>query len=838
MDALDAKNQEDVWQILTIDPCSSVNTMTKKSLEHSLFLGRRITVLQATSLEQAKQLLQERSDIAVVLLDIMADTQSESLFFIHFIRTVLKNYRTRIILRTGYPDTLPDIKLIESYEIDGYLPKESMPVVQIKITIMTAIRAYAQIITTERALQGLAGSIAHEMRNVLAQVKFSLDSIGQELQVASTQTLKADPLHTVYKHIGQAHTSIKRGLQITSITLNQCNNKAIDADSFEYLDAGKTTKKAVDEFCFDTESERDKVKLQIQETFTFKVNETVYLFILFNLIKNALYYFKLHPQATLTITVDRNSIRIKDTGPGIAPEMLSRLFGVFTSSGKAEGTGLGLAYCKRAMQAFGGDITCDSVLNQYTEFTLSFPVIAQAQLQAHELKIMHRAKQVFNGKHILIVDDEPLIRKSVRHMLDGLGAHFEEAENGHFAIDKLKTALYDLIIMDLNMPSLDGYAAAEMIRLGIVPSQKHIPIVAYTSESAYITQVKTEKIGMNGYVCKPATPLELIKVLQIALEPGKKYTEAKPTLNPPPTALAGKTVVVADDCEQNRKIIQTYLGLWGAIALEAEHGMAVLEILQEEKIVDAILMDMEMPGMSGVQTTQVIRAQNHQQHIPIIALTANFSEQHRHQALLAGMNAFISKPVESAELHAQLLGVLKEKRVKTSLQNLQLQASPLTASPAAKQNVFHLRPAFATPENTDEKTQREARLHTENTATAKEMTLLNTERLEQMKKINAALLMETLPVYVNEMGQHLIQLEGHMHSQDFEAMHNTLHKLLGQAGECGAYALHQFLCRKGIYPTVANKHQWPTEDNWLNTAKNLYAQTVIALRKSYLAAHR
>ena len=117
--------------------------------------------------------------------------------------------------------------------------------------------------------------------------------------------------------------------------------------------------------------------------FTFRGEETSFILILFNLIKNALYYLPTHPSITVTVTIDgRNPDRVvvRDTGPGIAPEQVGRLFEEFQTAGKSEGTGLGLAFCRRAMRAFGGDITCRSRLGEFTEFTLSFPAVPEAEI--------------------------------------------------------------------------------------------------------------------------------------------------------------------------------------------------------------------------------------------------------------------------------------------------------------------------------------------------------------------------------------------------------------------------------------------------------------------------
>jgi signal transduction histidine kinase/CheY-like chemotaxis protein len=560
-----------------------------------------------------------------------------------------------------------------------------------------------------RQYAALAGSIAHEIRNPLGQVKFTLDSIEHVLPTSRThsgdQVIQAKQLHTLYKQLAQGQTAIQRGLQVISMILNEVSGKPIDPQTFEYLEAGKLTQKAVDEYSFETDGERNKVSVQVHSDFTFKVNETVYIFILFNLIKNALYYFKLQPTATIIITVDQSTVTVRDTGPGVPPELLARLFSAFATSGKTEGTGLGLAYCKRAMQAFGGDITCTSVMGEYTEFTLRFAVMTLSETKEHERK--------------------------------------------------------------------------------------------------------TWQNNIKGAVSK---------------------TIGRESLN---EMLAGKTIVVADDNAQNRKIVQTYLKLLGINPIEAEHGMVVLELLEAGTQVDAILMDMQMPGLNGIQTTQTIRGHKKRQHIPIIALTGNDSDQHRQEALEAGMNGFISKPIELEVLREELLTVFAIMAVPLSTPQgaLSYSESASVSLLAAEQSTFI--PVSKKDPETPISTMSEETIRAAATTTADGVPLLDVERLENMRKISAVLLRETLPDYLEQMSQYLLQLEASMASKNLEQFHNTLHKLLNNAGESGSFALHQYLRHK-VYAGLNNDRQWPCQENWLDTVKDLYAQTLVVMRKSYL----
>jgi two-component system CAI-1 autoinducer sensor kinase/phosphatase CqsS len=653
------------------------------------------------------------------------------------------------------------------------------------------------LLEKNKALHALAGSIAHEMRNPLGQLEYTLDNIEKMLPMPTVsdfpQALPIEKLNALYQHLSQGKIAVKRGLQSISMILDEVHAKPLDAARFAYVSAGKITQKGVDEYSYESEEERSKVSVKIENDFTFKGNETLYLFILFKLIKNALYYFKPHPQATLMITVDRPMIKVRDTGPGIPKDFLPDLFDAFQTSGKAEGAGLGLAYCKRVMRAFGGDIVCVSNLGEsteYTEFTLSFPDVSPLELKAYQQSIVQRAEATLKDKRILVVDDNAIQRKIMQHILNTLGCNIDEAENGQLALEQLKRAQYDLIVMDLNMPVLDGYAAAARIRAGVVPDQKNIPIVAYSSESAHMAQVKIQKVGMNNFVSKSCSRLELVKVLADTLE----HT-AQTSYIDVAAVLAGKTVLLAEDNAINRTLLKTNLQAWHMHVIEAEHGYAVLEQLEKLPLPDVILMDINMPGLNGRETTRAIRAKTSAyQQIAIIALTGDSSEASIKAAYAAGFNDFVTKPIETKAL-CEKLG--RQFLVKHTDQHSAESAAP---------------------------NHKRARTETEIS-----VPLLNTARLEEIRSID--MLDSCIPYYLTQTEILLKRLSRSVNAQDFESLHQTLHTFLGISGEVGAVALHQFIRR--IYPSVENGY-WSREENWLAQIESLSAKTCQALREGYM----
>ncbi len=706
-----------------------------------------------------------------------------------------------LVLLTDWRNTLVMLATGTAMAVGFYVATTPAP--RIPMDLVAQLPAFALIViggnlfkfSTEqidaerklRATQALAGSIAHEMRTPLVQLKHNLLGMSQALPspttTAQAQTLGPRDVNSLYRFLAQSEIAVKRGLQVIEMTLDEVSAKPLDTAGFAYLSAAEATGKAVQEYGYETEEARGRVSLEIKEDFTFRGDETAYLFVVFNLLKNALYYLPFYPQARVTITVDRHEVRVHDNGPGIAPDVLARLFEPFRSVGKTGGTGLGLAYCQRVMRAFGGDVSCESVLGEYTRFTMSFPPISQADGEAHRLSVLGAAQAAFRGKRLLVVDDDPTLRLTTRHKLQPLGAVIDEAPDGQRAMQMLARQRYDLVVLDLNMPVLDGYAVTERIRQGLVPENRDVCIVAYTSELAHVASVKTYKAGMDGFVSKPCAQVPLVQALHQALE--HPLTRARSEA----AVLAGRTMLLADDNPYNRKAVAAYLRHAGIRVVEADHGEAALEQLRQHTGWDAILMDINMPGMNGMEATRAIRASHGPEKlVPIIALTAHSDDATIAQARAAGMNDFITKPVDAPVLYEKLGTLVRSNGAVSSPPPPAVAPSPQAGS--------------AGP------------------------TLLDLPRLEGFRHIG--MLDELLSDYLPEIARMVAILEDAVIRDDLPESTEIMHSLLGMSGEAGALALYQLVRR--LYVPMVEEHRWPDQQEWLAQVKALAAQTNDALQ--------
>ena len=640
------------------------------------------------------------------------------------------------------------------------------------------------------ALKDLAGSIAHELRNPLSQLRYRLESIGSSLPRPTTGardlTMPVQDLDTVYKELAEGKLAIERGMQMISMTLDEIHAKPLDTSNLRYLSAEAATRKAVDEFGYENPSHRERVELRVLRDFTFKGDETRYLFILFNLLKNALYYFGEYPRARITITVEDHRITFEDTGPGMKPEVLARLFESFHTSGKVGGTGLGLSFCRRTMQAFGGDIGCESELNRFTRFLLRFPQVPAAEMAAHEARILENAQAAFAGKRILVVDDVPALRMTVKAMLKPLGVEIEEADNGQLALEALARRPFDAMVLDLSMPVLDGYATAERVRSGSVPGMEQLPIVAYTAEQAYMARAKLQRVGVGALVDKGCSQADMLDALYRAHEQARRGESAELAA----VSLAGRTILLVDDQAFNRRYLRSLLEERGIQVLEASDGAAAFAML-EARPVDAIITDIHMPVLDGIGLALAVRASTLAHKPVLIALSARDDAAALTKARAAGIGDFITKPAEAGELFATLARHLAPRA-----------SAPVPARSAAQ----------AFPDVPDSE-------------------LVNAGRLESLRRVG--MLEEAVPEALETTRAMLARLQEAVAGRDFEPARDLMHSLIGICGDVGAHALHQKM--RSMYALLVEHQQWPAA-GWDEELVRLHARTGQAIRERYLQA--
>lgn len=244
-------------------------------------------------------------------------------------------------------------------------------------------------------LKSLAASIAHEMRNPLAQIHNNLYLI-EEMQKQQDLSSRTTPF--VEERIDHARKIVRNGLQLIDITMVAICENPVDPLSFKRLSSRLLVEETVDDYAYEEAAHAQLISVK-GNNFWFMGDPIMFKYILYNLIQNAIWFVKTIPNATISITIIPNAdgisaIEVLDTGPGIADEVLPQIFDSFFTEGKIGGTGLGLSYCKRTMKAFGGDICCRSVLGEYTAFTLLFPRLSAPDGMSIDKKSLRWARDI------------------------------------------------------------------------------------------------------------------------------------------------------------------------------------------------------------------------------------------------------------------------------------------------------------------------------------------------------------------------------------------------------------------------------------------------------------
>ncbi|AFZ47940.1 integral membrane sensor hybrid histidine kinase [Cyanobacterium stanieri PCC 7202] len=390
--------------------------------------------------------------------------------------------------------------------------------------------------------------------------------------------------------------------------------------------------------------------------------------VLLNLLSNSLKFTK-HGGVTLHVELTHPHtlhFRVEDTGMGIAPDELGKLFSSFfqSKSGRQsqQGTGLGLVISQRFVHLMGGHIEVASNLNQGSifDFTIKFKPVEsslktiQAVEEKHQLLRLAPDQWVYR---ILVVDDNEINRKLLTKLLIPVGFQVRQAEDGIEAIARTQHWYPHLILMDIGMPNMNGYEATKIIKKWSHENNQKIIIIALTAHALMEEREEILASGCDDVISKPFAQDVLFEKLKHYLELEYVYetqeVNSSITLINKETFIQSenpKSILIAEDNRVNQKLLSNLIKRIGYDADIANNGAEVIEAL-EKKSYDLIFMDMEMPVLDGVETTRKIHQQWAGQKIPsIVAMTANDDDDSRGRCFDVGMSDYLTKPVNLKKL--------------------------------------------------------------------------------------------------------------------------------------------------------------------------------------------
>ncbi len=390
--------------------------------------------------------------------------------------------------------------------------------------------------------------------------------------------------------------------------------------------------------------------------------------VLINLVGNAL---KFTAQGEVFVKVSQRSsadgklvieFAVKDTGIGIAEEKQAKLFNAFTQADssttrKYGGTGLGLAICRKLTQLMGGDITVTSSIGNGATFSFDMHTAAAENVPI-SMEYTQKLHTV-TGKRILLVDDNATNREVLGYQMENWSINVIEATNAQEALSILAADnKFDLILTDMNMPSINGIELAKVIK-----EQKHtsaIPI-ALISSLGETHQANENKELFASIAFKPLKQKQLLNTLVKGIEePFKKgkstiLVEKERKLFTDLVTMYPANILLAEDNPINQKLALRVFEKMGYKIDLAKNGKEAVAMV-DASYYDMVFMDIQMPEMDGMEATRTILADNTKEHAPIIiALTANAIVGDKEKCIAAGMQDYISKPFQVKDIQEMII---------------------------------------------------------------------------------------------------------------------------------------------------------------------------------------
>lgn len=362
--------------------------------------------------------------------------------------------------------------------------------------------------------------------------------------------------------------------------------------------------------------------------------------------------------------------RISDTGIGIPAERMDRLFQSFSqvdasTTREYGGTGLGLAICKQLCTLMGGKIWVESEVGKGSTF--HFTMTAERGKAVEDSRNSAQTS-VLQGKRLLVVDDNATNRRIVELQTEPTGMVVHLVASGAEALEVLgKGEAFDAVLLDAQMPGMDGLAVAGAIRKKYAPEK--LPIVLYSSSIMYDEAMVRADLGIAAMLMKPVRQSRLINALASLFLKPREHKGATKSEFLPERTLAEEIplrILLAEDNVINQRVALAMLSRFGYRADVAANGIEALQAV-ERGIYDVVLMDVQMPEMDGIAATRKIRETLATEKQPrIIAMTANVSTEDRDGCLAAGMDDFVGKPMRVEDLAAALSRVRPQAPVSST----------------------------------------------------------------------------------------------------------------------------------------------------------------------------
>jgi len=483
-------------------------------------------------------------------------------------------------------------------------------------------------------------------------------------------------------------------------------------------------------------------------------------------------------------------LSVNDTGIGITPDKLVRLFKPFmqadvSTARQYGGTGLGLAISKRLVELMGGKMWAESVPGKSSTFHFT------VMLQAEPAAAPETRQPKLADLRILIVDDNAMSRYALARQTAKWGLIPESVETAEQALEQLQRGKqFDLAILDLQMPGVDGLALAMEIRK--LPGAVMLPLVLLTPPGTRSDMPSAAHIAFAQCVAKPVKAAQLCAALERALFNLKTVVQTPPKAERSLAENLPLRILLCDDNAINQKVAARLLQQVGYQSDIAASGREALEAL-DHRHYDLIFMDVMMPEMDGLEATRLIRERqkrgalpNYQSRIIVVAMTAQAMQGDREKCLAAGMDDYLAKPIRLADIR----GVIE---------HWGLQISPAESAPVKSEP-----------------------------SPAAETLSVDMDRLNDMTDGNAENFRELVELYFKQTAQQLDQIEAAVSANDADKVRHVAHSCAGASATLGMVR---------IVPLLRELERQGTEGKLTNAAEICEnARREFKLIQNFLAA--
>ncbi|OCH67760.1 hybrid sensor histidine kinase/response regulator [Vibrio splendidus] len=493
--------------------------------------------------------------------------------------------------------------------------------------------------------KSFGAGIAHEMRNPLSGLLTSIDVMQSILPNPKSgdhkgQYALSNEEVIQLREVGdEAMEIIHSGNETIDLLLTSIDENRVSRSTFKKHSAQAVIEGAIDSFNYKRSADKSAISLDVQSNFDFLGSDTLLKYVMYNLFKNAFHHRSpedFHIHVTMCSDEVANQIMVTDNGSGISNDVIRRIFQDFYTTGQSGNYGLGLPFCQKVMRSFGGEIKCQSEVDQWTQFTMTFP-----SLSSHSVKEIKN--ELTKLKTVLMVSDQKVLTNKMTEVARFMGFELTVLDVASALKNKEYQFEFDLIFVD--MESLDLRASC-LDRIESLLSFTEARII-YLYEHHPIKRVRNvafEPIWVETQVWLLNTRATIERLLF-----DSNYV--MPSVSVKPLEVTNKrTIMVVDDNESLRRFTAMLLEKQGFDVVQKEDGQQAIDALDSDEI-DLILMDIEMPIMDGVEASRRIRSANKAySSVPIIAHTGDSSPVTLEKMESSGMSDFIVKPADKNRL--------------------------------------------------------------------------------------------------------------------------------------------------------------------------------------------